>query len=41
MEMAIPESKHTRHSLFPGRWLPVGSMSLGVVLSWRSRSAAI
>jgi hypothetical protein len=33
MEMAIPESKHTRHSPFRGRWLPVWSMSLGVVLS--------
>ncbi len=33
MEMAIPESKHRRHSLFRGRWLPVWSMLLGVVLS--------
>ena len=33
MEMAIPETKHTRHSLYRGRWLPVWSMSLGVVLS--------
>ena len=33
MEMAIPESKHTRHSLFRGRWLPVWSLSLGVVVS--------
>ena len=33
MEMVIPESKHTKHSLLRGRWLPVWSMSLGVVLS--------
>ncbi len=33
MEMAIPESKDTRRSLFHGRWLPVWQMTLGVVIS--------
>ena len=33
MEMAIPKSNHTRRSPFRGRWLPVWSLSLGVVLS--------
>lgn len=33
MQMAIPESKYTRRSLFRGRWLPVWQMSLGVVIS--------
>jgi len=33
MEMAIPESRHTRRSPFRGRWLPVWSLSLGVVVS--------
>ncbi len=33
MEMAIPESKNTRHSPFRGRWLPLWSLSLGIVVS--------
>lgn len=33
MEMAIPESKYTRRSPFRGRWLPLWSLWLGMVLS--------